>query len=158
MSGTTKTTMPLLNRPGARWKVRFVEPTEEANPAKGGFMIHDRTKPLIVQAHPDDDPLGEDGKGVLVPRGAVAVFEPEVVSLWTQDWPTEPGWYWFCNMDRRLRTRVEPAQMRHIGPPTSRSPMYARAGQIISPERYPNAWWHPMEPPPEPPTHASQEK
>lgn len=150
----TLVSMPLLPRPSSRWKVRFPEPTEEANPSEEGVVLRATDDPVRVMAHPGDEPLGEDGKGVLVPRGAFAVFEPEAVSQWTREWPTEEGWYWFCDMDPRQPLIVEPVRVLRL----SRVPIVARGAAELPTKDYPHAWFHPMEQAPEPPVHASQEK
>ena len=151
----TTLTMPLLPRPSMRWKVRFPEPTEEVNPGEEGVVLRAADDPVVVQAHLDDEPLGEDGKGIVIPRGGIAVFEPQAVSQWTKTWPTEPGWYWFCNAARQTPT-VEVARMRRCGRDGA-DRMYSRSSEFLYEEEWPEAWWHPMEKPPEP-IHAFAEE
>lgn len=71
----------------------------------------------------------------------------EKQSAWTKEWPEEPGWYWFFDGDDGAQL-IKPLL---IGQLSSGGWLYGCDLVDRSPDGYPNAWWHPMEQPPDPP-------
>lgn len=64
-------------------------------------------------------------------------------SMWTNEWPTVPGWYWFWSTLPGGSPLFEVARMRWAGPASQRFPMYIVAGTIARQSEYPNARWGP---------------
>lgn len=63
---------------------------------------------------------------------------------WSQDWPMDEGWYWFCDMEVRHPV-VEPARALKCG----NTMIWGRGAEGMSKRDYPHAWWRQMETPPE---------
>jgi len=62
---------------------------------------------------------------------------------WTTQWPTDEGWYWFCDLDTSHPV-VEPVRAISLGA----NVVVARGAEELPPAVYRYVWFHPMEIPP----------
>ena len=78
------------------------------------------------------------------------VGAPRRDDSWTHTWPTTPGCYWFWNPESP-RPTPQPAEAFLAGQGKHQHIVYVRSNEFMYQGEYPNASWHPMEKPPEPP-------